>query len=259
MAKKKKARSGYFIIDGSQIDRIAKNYGLEEMAAYVSLAVSTDESNTSTVGGINSIMKYSGLTRGETKKAIETLHKAGIVEVLDVERKRARSAKRYSLPVHDNRSHMTTLEHKAAQNAVNGKPAKDNQETQALYRAKNKGWVEKLSTGWEPISHNPNRVFVPNNFARVNGKSMLHRIVSTGEASALALMMHIYQRTDMENERGYPIEYLGAYYQPNRTRTYGATQLVELIAGREWGEKSFDLACHRNHAALEHESFWDDL
>ena len=68
MTKKKKNQSGYFIIDGAQVDQIAEEYGLEEMAAYLSLAVSTDESNTATVGGINSIMRYSGLSRGEAKK-----------------------------------------------------------------------------------------------------------------------------------------------------------------------------------------------
>ena len=178
MTKKKKNQSGYFIIDGAQVDQIAEEYGLEEMAAYLSLAVSTDESNTATVGGINSIMRYSGLSRGEAKKAIENLNKSGFVEMFDVERARARTAKRYNLPTHDNRTHMTGLEHRAAKNAVNGKPAKDTSETQAIYRAQKKGWIERLSTGWEEISHNPSRVFIPNNFVRVDGKSMLHRIVT---------------------------------------------------------------------------------
>ena len=62
---------GFFALDVHQFERIrTAGLGIEEAAAYLCLLVSTDQGNVVSSGGINSIMTYSGLSRGEAKKGV---------------------------------------------------------------------------------------------------------------------------------------------------------------------------------------------
>ena len=70
MAKKAKSK-GFFTLDVHQFERIRQNnLGVEEAATYLSLLKSTDQSNVVSVGGVNSVQRYSGLTRAEAKKLL---------------------------------------------------------------------------------------------------------------------------------------------------------------------------------------------
>ena len=91
MTDKKKSK-GFFALDVDQFFEIQdKGLGVEEAATYLALMKGTDQTNTISRGGVNSVMEYTGLTRSEAKRAIDNLAKVKLVEKLDVERARAKT------------------------------------------------------------------------------------------------------------------------------------------------------------------------
>ena len=97
--KQPKAGTGFSLLDGRQIDRIAELPApLESTAAYLALAVSTDAKNSETRGGRKSIQTYAGLSRGAADRAVAALEEAGIIVRLPLENIRNPRAVRFILP-----------------------------------------------------------------------------------------------------------------------------------------------------------------
>ncbi len=110
MAKKAKSK-GFFALDVHQFERIRQTgLGVEEAATYLSLLKSTDQSNVVSSGGVRSVMDYSGLSRAEVKRAVRNLDAKGLVQCLEIERKRARKAERYNLPIYNSRRGLSPKE-----------------------------------------------------------------------------------------------------------------------------------------------------
>lgn len=147
MPKKAKGK-GFFALDIDQLFKIKKHdLGLEEAVTYLALMKSTDESNTTSRGGINSVTEYTGLTRAEAKRAVEHLTRVGLIEAIEVERKRARTVPRYCLPAHEIRPRLTDKEEEVlklveAGITITGGPMKN-----AAYRVEKKR-LDRAAFNW---------------------------------------------------------------------------------------------------------------
>ena len=188
MAKKAKSK-GFFALDVHQFERIRQNnLGVEEAATYLSLLKSTDQSNVVSSGGVRSVMDYSGLSRAEVKRAIRHLESRGLVDCLEVERKRARKAERYNLPIHDSRRSLSPKERGIVDAIEAGQQPTGNSDIQAAHRAATKGWIEKRSDDWQIIEYSNTVAFIPNSFVQVSeGHSPLYRLVNGGELGPIML------------------------------------------------------------------------
>jgi hypothetical protein len=168
MAKEEKSK-GFFALDVRQFERIREfGMGVEEVATYLSLMKSTDQTNVVSKGGVHSVMEYSGLSRAEVKRAIRNLDAKKLIQCLEVERKRSRRAERYILPIHDSRPPLSARERAVVETIAAGQQP-GSSELQATHRAKTKGWIEKLSEGWRVIEHANTVAFIPNSFVRTRG------------------------------------------------------------------------------------------
>ena len=213
MAKKAKSK-GFFALDVHQFERIRQNnLGVEEAATYLSLLKSTDQSNVVSSGGVRSVMDYSGLSRAEVRRAIRHLENRGLIECLEVERKRARKAERYNLPIHDSRRSLSPKERGIVDAIEASQQPAGNSDIQAAHRAASKGWVEKRSDGWQIIEHANTVAFIPNSFVQVSeGHSPLYRLVNGGELGPIMLAAELYQLQNLTDERGVPLEVIRGYF-----------------------------------------------
>ena len=213
MAKKAKSK-GFFALDVHQFERIRHNgLGVEEAATYLSLLKSTDQSNVVSSGGVRSVMDYSGLSRAEVKRAIRNLESRGLIECLEVERKRARKAERYTLPIYDSRRSLSPKERSVVDAVEAGQQPVGNSDIQAAHRAASKGWIEKRSDGWQIIEHANTVAFIPNSFVQVSeGHSPLYRLVNGGELGPIMLAAELYQLQNLMDERGVPLDVIRGYF-----------------------------------------------
>ncbi len=265
MAKKAKSK-GFFAMDVHQFERIRQNgLGVEEAATYLSLLKSTDQSNVVSSGGVRSVMDYSGLTRAEVKRAIRHLENRGLIECLEVERKRARKAERYNLPIYDIRRSLSEKERAIADAIKAGQQPSGNSDIQAAHRAASKGWVERRSDGWQIIEHSNTVAFIPNSFVQVSeGHSPLYRLVNGGELGPIMLAAELYQLQNLMDERGVPLDLIRGYFQASDESSVRIQnhKLRYLYAGRhepdsEAGSMSFNKACKPNgFRDYEKDTFW---
>lgn len=268
MAKKAKSK-GFFALDVHQFERIRQNnLGVEEAATYLSLLKSTDQSNVVSSGGVRSVMDYSGLSRAEVKRAIRHLENRGLIECLEVERKRARKAERYNLPIHDSRRSLGPKERGIVDAIEAGQQPIGDSDIQAAHRAASKGWIEKRSDGWQTIEHSNTVAFIPNSFVKVSeGHSPLYRLMNGGELGPIMLAAELYQYQDLMDERGVPMDMVRGYFRASDDFSvrFQNHRLHHLEPGRfyqdeETGErKSFDRVYSHSWRGESGSAFWDNL
>ena len=268
MAKKAKSK-GFFALDVHQFERIHQNnLGVEEAATYLSLLKSTDQSNVVSSGGVRSVMEYSGLSRAEVKRAIRHLENRGLIECLEVERKRARKADRYNLPIHDSRRTLSPKERGIVDTIEAGQQPAGNSDIQAAHRAASKGWVEKRADGWQIIEHANTVAFIPNSFVQVSeGHSPLYRLVNGGELGPIMLAAELYQLQNLMDERGVPLDMIRGHFRASEDFSvrFQNHRLHHLRPGRvyqdeETGErKSFDRVYDHRWRGESGIGFWDNL
>ena len=266
----KKAKSkGFFALDVHQFERIRQNgLGVEEAATYLSLLKSTDQSNVVSSGGVRSVMDYSGLSRAEVKRAIHHLENRGLIECLEVERKRARKAERYNLPIHDSRRSLSPKERGIVEAIEASQQPAGNSDIQAAHRAASKGWVEKRSDGWQIIEHSNTVAFIPNSFVQVSeGHSPLYRLVNGGELGPIMLAAELYQLQNLMDERGVPLDVIRGHFRASddfsvRLQNHRLHYLVpgRLYQDDETGERrSFDRAHSHKWRGEGGQAVWDNL
>lgn len=268
MTDKKKSK-GFFALDVDQFFEIQdKGLGVEEAATYLALMKGTDQTNTISRGGVNSVMEYTGLTRSEAKRAIDNLAKVKLVEKLDVERARAKTVPRFKLPLHESRTPLTALEASVAAEIEAGRQPTTMKDKNTAYRARDKGWIEKLSTGWAAVPASARIAYLPNMFVDMQGQpSPLGRLVQIGEIGPLMLAVELYHKQDLMNERGIPTSAVVAHYRSESSVMAGSApsgfRLHHLRAGRlyteEGKEKSFDQTYCPKEFRYSNETFWADL
>ncbi len=268
MTEDKKGK-GFFTLDVDQFFKIQdKGLGIEEAATYLALMKGTDQTNTISRGGVNSVMEYTGLTRSEAKRAIDNLACVELVEKLDVERARAKTVPRFKLPPHEGRSPLTPLEASVVAEIEAGKQPASTKDKNTAFRAEQKGWIERLSTGWALVPASQRIAFIPNMFVDAPGQaSPLGRLVQIGEIGPVMLAAELYHKQDLMGERGVPTSMIRAYYHSSSSITAGASpsgfRLHHLEPGRLYTEKeeekSFDKAYQPEKFRHGKETFWADL
>lgn len=268
MAKKAKSK-GFFALDVHQFERIRQNgLGVEEAATYLSLLKSTDQGNVTSIGGVRSVMEYSGLSRAEVKRAVKNLENNGLIECLEVERKRARKAERYNLPIRDTRQTLSPKERGIVDTVEAGQQPIGNSDIQAAHRAASKGWIEKRSDGWQTIEHSNTVAFIPNSFVKVSeGHSPLHRLMNGGELGPIMLAAELYQLQNLMDERGVPLDIIRGYLHASDkfSAKFRNHKLHYLRSGRDYedsetGEaKSMSQAYNHRWRGEGGSVFWDNL
>ena len=263
MAKKAKSK-GFFALDIHQFERIRQNgLGVEEAATYLSLLKSTDQGNVTSSGGVRSVMDYSGLSRAEVKRAIKNLENNRLIECLEVERKRARTAERYNLPIRDTRQSLSLKERQIVDAIETGQQPIGNSDIQAAHRAATKGWIEKRSDGWQVIEHSNTVAFIPNSFVQVSeGHSPLYRLMNSGELGPIMLAAELYQLQNLMDERGVPLDMIRGYFYPVGNQRVENHRLHHLYPGRhkpdnETGSMGSEKACEPNcFRDYKQDMFW---
>lgn len=227
---------GFFVVDLHQFDQIClRGGGPEEMAAYLALLKSTDKSNDVTTGGIKSVQEMTGLTRAQSKRAVENLISMGLVLALSPERARAKSVPRYRLPVNEPRKKLGKLEKRVFDVVLAGGQPDTRPEDQAARRALRKGWLERRDGAYVAIEHVNDVAFIPNHFTQVsNGNSPLARVVRAGEVDALRLAVALYARQDLLEHGGVPAEVMRGYYHQQSEARCGNATIHHLKPGRHW-------------------------
>lgn len=267
-AKAHKKARGFFALDVNQFQRIgALNLGLEEAATYLCLLKSTDQGNVTSSGGINSVSTYTGMTRAEVKKAVERLERAGLVRSLVVERQRAKTVPRYSLPIHDKRRALAPKERPVVEAVAAGRQPEGKADLNAAQRALEKGYLERGPNGWHLVPHGNEVAFIPNSFVAVgNGNSPLRRLVTHGELGPILLAAEFYRLQNLMDERGVPTTVIRRYYTAEWDTRVGQHRLHRLTSGREFkdpktGKKSTAPTTWWPHTIPAHdkERFWEDL
>ena len=265
-ARKPKAK-GFFALDVHQFERIReKGLGIEEAATYLCLLKSTDQTNVTSVGGINSITTYTGLSRAEARKATQRLEQHDLIQSLEVKNKRARTASRYNLPIHDSRPSLAPMERPVVEAIASGQQPQGKIELNAAQRAKDKGYIEKRSDGWHVVEHTNEVAFIPNSFVQVSkGPSPLARLVNNGELGPIMLAAELYRLQNLMEERGVPASVLRAYYYANAETQVGRHRLHQLCPGRthkdpKTGEESFFVQSYvPNHIRGFQDGLWAAL
>lgn len=269
MTDEKKGK-GFFTLDVDQFFKIQdRGLGIEEAATYLALMKGTDQTNTISRGGVNSVMKYTGLTRSEAKRAIDNLARVELIEKLDVERVRAKTVPRFKLPMHEARKALTALEAEAVASIKAGEHPTSKASINTAQRAAQKGWIERLSTGWAPVPASQRIAYVPNIFVDMKGEtSPLGRLLQIGEIGPVMLAAELYYKQDLMNERGVPTSAIRAFYRSTSSVTAGASpngyRLHYLIPGRlhttkNGEEDDFDKSyepCQFRHAT---DTFWKNI
>lgn len=264
--KTEKKSKGFFALDVDQFFRInSLNLGIEEAATYLALMKGTDETNTVSRGGINSIMEYTGLSRAEAKRAVEKLERYGLLQKIHVERARARTAPRYLLPQHEPRRALAKAEADVVARIEAGQQPQGKTEINAAYRAEQKGWIEKQSQGWAPLPPTRRVAFIPNTFVHAEGwQSPLKRLVQIGEIGPAMLAAELYHKQDLMNDRGVPLADIRAYLHAAKSETLGGRasgyRLHQLEFGREGSDdNTFDESYVPSNFRADNDTFWKDL
>lgn len=268
MTDEKKGK-GFFTLDVDQFFKIQdRGLGIEEAATYLALMKGTDQTNTISRGGVKSVMEYTGLARSEAKRAIDNLAHMDLVEKLDVERARAKTVPRFRLPPHEGRTPLTALEASVVAEIEAGKQPTTTKDKNTVFRAQQKGWIEKLSTGWATVPASQRIAYVPNMFVDMPGKtSPLGRLVQIGEIGPVMLAAELYHKQDLMNERGVPTSEISAHYRSVSSIMAGSSpsgfRLHYLVAGRLYTEKgeekSFDKLYQPKGFRHKKDAFWRDL
>ena len=262
-------RARFFALDVDQFFKIQdKGLGIEEAATYLALMKGTDQTNTISRGGVNSVMRYTGLSRSEAKRAIDNLAREGLVKTLDVERARARTVPRFKLPPHEGRTPLTALEASVVADIEAGRLPATTRDRNTAFRTQQKGWIENLSTGWASVPVSQRVAYIPNMFSDMQGQtSPLGRLVQIGEIGPVMSAAELYHRQNLMNERGIPPNLIRAYYRSVSSVMAGSTpsgfRLHYLAPGRTYTEKgeekSFGAAYQPESFRHRKESFWSDL
>jgi hypothetical protein len=264
MAKKAKSK-GFFALDIHQFERIRQNgLGVEEAATYLSLLKSTDQGNVTSSGGVRSVMDYSGLSRAEVKRAIKNLESNRLIECLEVERKRARKAERYNLPIRDTRQSLGLKERGIVDAVEAGQQPAGNSNIQAAHRAATKGWIEKRSDGWQVIEHTNTVAFIPNSFVKVSeGHSPLYRLMNGGELGPIMLAAELYQLQNLMDERGVPLDIIRGYFHAEYEERQDRHRIHHLQPGRSYVDdktgKEKSAVAAQNRKWWSGGGFWDNL
>lgn len=268
MTDEKKSK-GFFALDVDQFFKIQdKGLGIEEAATYLALMKGTDQTNTISRGGVNSVMEYTGLARSEAKRAIDNLARVELVEKLDVERARAKTVPRFKLPLHEGRTPLTALEASVVVEIEAGRQPTTTKDKNTAFRAQQKGWIEKLSTGWAAVPASPRIAYVPNMFVDIPGQtSPLGRLVQIGETGPVMLAAELYHKQDLMNERGVPTSEISAHYRSISSTMAGSSpsgfRLHYLVAGKRYTEKgeenSFEKLYQPKGFRHKKDAFWGDL
>ena len=266
----KEAKSkGFFALDVNQFEKLSESgLGVEEAATYLSLLKSTNQSNVISIGGVQSVVNYSGLTKSEAKRAIINLEGTGLLESLEVERKRARRAERYKLPIFESRKPLSAKERSVLNAIKAGDQPSGKSDVQAAHRASAKGWAEKLSNGWHVVENTNTVAFIPNSFVQpTEGRSPLHRLVTNGELGPIMLAAKLYLLQNLMDERGVPLNVIRGFFHASdeHRRRFQNHNLHYLMPGRKCEDQrtgkpeSFSLACNHHRLGNSGGSLWDNL
>jgi hypothetical protein len=191
-----------------------------------------------------------------------------LIECLEVERKRARKAERYNLPIYDSRRSLSPKERGIVDAIEAGQQPAGNSDIQAAHRAASKGWVEKRSDGWQIIEHANTVAFIPNSFVQVSeGHSPLYRLVNGGELGPIMLAAELYQLQNLMDERGVPLDVIRGHFRASddfsvRLQNHRLHYLVpgRLYQDDETGERrSFDRAHSHKWRGEGGQAVWDNL
>jgi DNA-binding MarR family transcriptional regulator len=252
----RKKRRGFFALDTHQFVR-AGQVGLEPGAAYLALTAGTDESNTRSAWGLNAVANYTGMSRHDAKRAVAALEQAGLLRPLDGARTRARTVARYELSQRETRQRLSPKE-QAALDAIRAGEAP---EAQATYRARDKGWIERVDGEWVELKRVADCAFLPNSFVRTeSGASPLARILNTGEINPLLLAVRLYQRQNLMEARGVPVEDVRQHYHAEvRHLGQAPYTFIQLHPGREWEGSQISASGVSGRFGLENEEFWPAL
>jgi hypothetical protein len=251
-----KKGNGFFAADINQFKR-AVEIGLEPAVAYLALMAGTEQTNTISYWGINAITESTGLTRHEAKRAVDALSRAGLLEILDIVRKRARTLPRYRLPRLEARQPLATLEKAALDRVRAGLPPEAN----AAARASEKGWIQRVANRWEEVPAEADLGFLPNSFVRTRvGTSPLARILNLGEPAPLQLAVCLYHRQNLLEDRGVPPADLRRHFHADlRQLDDHPYKVVTLRPGRRWEDTSIDRSAYPERFGFDRDTVWPAL
>lgn len=223
-----KKRHGFFKVDLDQFLEIPRRgLGLEEAAAYLALLVGTDKTNSVTAYGINSVRNYTGLSRGDAYQAVEALVQHGLVKKLQVSRARAKTEPRYEIIASQTKEPLGGLEFAVIEMIKGGRQPISSSEKNAAFRAKRKGWIEKVEDKWQLTEDIRRYAYLPNVFVRADeGLSPLAKLVSYGELCALILAVELYFKQDLLKYHGVPPQEIRLHFGKLQE-----TPLVEITRG----------------------------
>lgn len=198
-------RKGFFTIDQRTFSNVCA-LGRNAATAYVVLARGSGRDNKTSAWSVNSIEKYTGISRGRAKKAIECLIESGYLQ-----RTGTATRPRYKLLSWDEshsceRQPLSPLEQEAIALVSAGESLLTRQK-HAAYRAENKGWLRhSANSGYEmvPDGTKENLVWLPNTLVigAADETPPLERVRQTGDVMVLRLLVDLYHSQNLREDGG---------------------------------------------------------
>jgi len=159
------AKGGFFAVDSRIWPKICE-LGINEPVAYLVQARGTGRDNRTTAWSVESIERYTGISRHRAAAAVKNLQAKEFTRLLRGGTKPKYELIPYADPMKTLRRELSPLEQYVVDRIARGEEIDEPREKQAAYRAATKGWLAADGTGRLAIRSEPkaeaDRIWLPN-------------------------------------------------------------------------------------------------
>jgi len=233
------AKGGFFAVDSRIWPKICE-LGINEPVAYLVQARGTGRDNRTTAWSVESIERYTGISRHRAAAAVKNLQAKEFTRLLRGGTKPKYELIPYADPMKTLRRELSPLEQYVVDRIARGEEIDEPREKQAAYRAATKGWLAADGTGRLAIRSEPkaeaDRIWLPNDLVTgaLGEIPPLELVRQTQDPMTLRLFIEMYHSQNLREDGGVSRRFMWKYYDRVKIGEYAHFPVWGFYGGSEW-------------------------
>ena len=233
------ATGGFFAVD-SRIWLKVCQFGMNEAIAYLVLARGTGRDNRTTTWSVESIERYTGISRHRAAAAVKNLQAREFTRLLRDGTKPKYELIPYAAPMQMVRQELSQLEHYVVDLIARREEINGHREKQAAYRAAAKGWLATEGTGRLAVGSQPKTeadwIWLPNELVTgaLEEVPPLELVRQTQDPMTLKLFIEMYHAQNLREDGGVSRRFMWTSHDRVKVGEHAQFIVWGFYDGSEW-------------------------
>jgi len=232
-------KGGFFAVDSRIWPKICE-LGMNEPVAYLVQARGTGRDNRTTTWSVESIERYTGISRHRAAAAVKNLQAKGFTRLLRGGTKPKYELIPYADPIKTVRKELSRFEQYVVDRIARGEELNEPREKQAAYRAATKGWLAADGTGRLAIASEPKAdadwIWLPNELVTgaLGEIPPLELVRQTQDPMTLRLLVEMYYAQHLREDGGVSRRFMRMSYNRVKVGEHAQFTVWGFYGGTEW-------------------------